>query len=59
MSLVDRMYITRVHTTIPDADAFFPDIDHTHWKMVWEEKHHVDDFHQFPFTFQKYERIEL
>ena len=59
MSLVDRMYITRVHTTIPDADAFFPDIDHTHWKMVWEEKHPVDDFHQFPFTFQKYERIEL
>ncbi len=59
MSLVDRMYITRVHTTINDADAFFPNIDHTHWKLVWEEKHHVDDFHQFPFTFQKYERIEL
>ena len=59
MSLVERMYITRVHTTINDADAFFPNIDHTHWKLVWEEKHHVDDFHQFPFTFQKYERIEM
>ena len=59
MPLVDRMYITRVHTTINDADAFFPNIDHTHWKLVWEEKHHVDDFHQFPFTFQKFERIEM
>ena len=59
MPLVERMYITRVHTTINDADAFFPNIDHTHWKLVWEEKHHVDDFHQFPFTFQKYERIEM
>jgi len=59
ISLVDRMYITRVHTTIHDADAFFPAIDHTHWKLVWEEKHHVDDFHQYPFTFQKYERIEM
>jgi len=59
IDLVDRMYITRVHTTINDADAFFPNIDHTHWKLVWEEKHHVDDFHQFPFTFQRFERIEM
>ncbi len=59
MPLVDRMYITRVHTTVHDADAFFPNIDHTHWKLVWEEKHHVDDFHQYAFTFQKFERIEL
>lgn len=59
MPMVDRMYITRVHTTINDADTFFPAIDHTHWKLVWEEKHHVDDHHQYAFTFQKYERIEM
>ena len=59
MGLVDRMYITRVHTVIKDADAFFPNIDHTHWKLVWDEKHDVDDFHQYAFTFEKYERIEL
>ena len=34
MPLIDRMYITRVHTTIPEADAFLPDIDHTHWKRL-------------------------
>jgi dihydrofolate reductase len=59
MSLVDRMYITRVHANIPDADAFFPDIDHTHWKLVWEEKHKADDKHKYDFDFQQFERVEM
>ncbi len=59
MALADRMYITRVHTTIPDADVFFPDVDHTHWKLVWEEKHNADEKHKYSFDFQQYERIEL
>ncbi len=59
LPLAERMYITRVHATIPDADAFFPNIDHTHWKMVWEEKHESDELHQYPFIFQQYERTEL
>jgi len=59
MATADRMYITRVHTEIADADAFFPDIDHTHWKMVWEEKHDADEKHKYAYTFQQFERIEL
>jgi dihydrofolate reductase len=59
INVVDRMYITRVHTTVPDADAFFPEIDHTHWKLVWEEKHKADDKHKYDFDFQQYDRIDL
>ena len=59
ISLVDRMYITRVHTTVPNADAFFPKIDHTHWKLEWEEKHHADEKHKYDYTFQRYERVEM
>jgi dihydrofolate reductase len=59
ISLVDRMYITRVHASFPDADAFFPEIDHTHWKLAWEEKHHADEKHKYDFTFQRYERVEM
>lgn len=59
MDLVDRMYITRVHTTVPGADAFFPHIDHTHWKLVWEEKHQADEKHKFDYTFQRYERVDM
>ena len=59
LPLADRLYITRVHATIPDADAFFPDIDHTHWKMVWEEKHLADEQHKYDYTFQQFERREM
>lgn len=59
MPRMDRMYITRVHTVIQDANAFFPDVDHTHWKMTWEEKHKADDKHKFDFDFQLYERVEM
>lgn len=59
MPVADRMYITRVHATIADADAFFPDVDHTHWKLVWEEKHNADETHQYSYDFQKFERVEL
>ena len=59
MPLIDRLYMTRVHATIPDADVFFPDIDHSHFKLVWEEKHEADEKHQFAFTFQKFEHLDL
>jgi dihydrofolate reductase len=59
MDMADRLYITRVHTTVPDADAFFPDIDHSHWKLVWEEKHEADEQHKYSFAFQKYEHVDL
>ncbi len=59
MPLLDRLYMTRVHTTVPDADTFFPDIDHSHWKLVWEEKHEADEMHKYAFTFQRFEHIEL
>ncbi|MBS1772560.1 MAG: dihydrofolate reductase [Bacteroidetes bacterium] len=58
MHLLDRMYITKVHTTIADAHAFFPHTDHAHWKLVWEENHKADEKHTFSFTFQQLERIK-
>lgn len=59
MSIADRMYITRVHCTIDEADTFFPLVDHTHWKLTWQEAHSADDKHAHNYTFEKYERIDL
>jgi len=59
MNLADRMYITRVHTVVPDADAFFPTIDHTHWKLSKQEKHFADEKHKYDYTFEQYDRIEM
>lgn len=54
---VDTLYITKVHTVIADADIFFPHIDHSHWKLSWEEAHGADEKHAYAFTFQKWERL--
>jgi dihydrofolate reductase len=54
---INRLYITVVKTTVPDADAFFPHLDHTHWKLVWHEDHQADDKHIYDYTFQHWERI--
>lgn len=59
LPFIDRMYITRVHGNILDADVFFPAIDHTHWKLVWEEPHPADEHHLYAFTFQQFERTAL
>ncbi len=59
MHRVDKMYITRIHTAVPDADVFFPDVDHTHWKLTWSEAHTADEKNVHNYTFELYERIEL
>lgn len=59
MPLLDRLYMTRVHTIIEAADTFFPEIDHNYWKLVWEEAHEADEKNNYSYTFQHYERIEL
>ena len=59
MDMADRLYVTRVACTVPDANAFFPDIDHTHWKKVWEEAHEADERHKYAYTFEQYDRIEI
>lgn len=52
----DRLYLTRVHTVVEGADAFFPEVDFTRWKLAWEEAHAADEKHAFAFTFQQWER---
>lgn len=52
----DRLYLTRVRTAVEGADAFFPPVDFSAWKLMWEEKYAADEKHAFPFTFQQWER---
>ena len=51
-----KLYITRVHTVVPDADTFFPDIDMGKWYLVWEEPHQADEKNEHDYTFQRWER---
>ncbi len=50
------LHITRVHTTVPDADTFFPNIDLSPFMLVWEERHEADEKNEHAYTFQRWER---
>ena len=51
--LVDTIYRTIVNTTI-DGDVYFPNLDVTHFELVWEERHEADEKNKFEYTFQKF-----
>jgi dihydrofolate reductase len=55
MPITDRIYITRVHTTL-EGDTFFPGIDEAHWKKVSSEDFEADEKHQYNFSFELWER---
>ena len=54
-NLVDRVYLTKVHTEI-DGDTYFDDLDDS-WKLVHTDLHSSDEKHPFAFTFQTFERL--
>lgn len=53
---MDTLYITHVHTTIPEADAFFPVIDEAFWEKASVSETHVDEETGFSFEFVVYRR---
>ncbi len=59
LPLIDCLYITRVHGNFMDGDVFFPHIDHSYWKLVWEEPHLADEKNKYAYTFQHYEKVTM
>lgn len=55
MDVASRIYITRVHAS-PEGDTFFPKIDEQKWALVKAEDHSADEKHQYPYSFQLWER---
>ena len=56
MSIADKIYITRVHHVFEDADAFFPEIDETKFRLVSNQDFFKDDKHAYDYSFQLWER---
>lgn len=54
MPLVDKLEITRIHSTFENADAFFPEIDDTKWKEISRTNHDADEKHAHAFSFITY-----
>ncbi len=55
LPIADEMFITLVHGEV-EGDAFFPDVDWSHWRLIEEQPHAADARHEFAFSFRRYER---
>lgn len=51
----NRLYITHVHESFPDAEVFFPDFG-PEWKEVSREDHDKDEKNAYPYSFVVYEK---
>ena len=51
-----KIYLTRIHTTIPDADTFFPALPEDEWKITASSGLRTDPVSGLEFEFLTYER---
>ncbi len=56
MGDADLIYLTRVHTKVEDADAFFPEIDPELWKLDSRSETLTDPASGLEFEFELYSR---
>ncbi|MGM9741291.1 MAG: dihydrofolate reductase [Candidatus Cryptobacteroides sp.] len=56
MQYADALYITHVHTTVPDADAFFPAIDPAIWEKTSDTDIEIDPENGLAYSFAIYRR---
>lgn len=56
INMMDKLYVTHVHTTIPEADAFFPEIDPEIWQVESKSETYTDEETGYRFEFVVYTR---
>lgn len=56
LPLADRIYLSRVHTTIEGGEAFFPAFDEAQWNLVRSEKYEADSENTISFTMMVFEK---
>jgi dihydrofolate reductase len=54
MDVADRLYVTHVHTTVPDADTYFPAIDPEVWALAERSNTTQDERSGLKYEFRTY-----
>ncbi|MFA6514914.1 MAG: dihydrofolate reductase [Candidatus Paceibacterota bacterium] len=54
MDVADRLYITHVEESFPDADTFFPEIDTTKWEKTKNEFYPANELNKYNLEFATY-----
>lgn len=58
LKYADKLYLTEIHATFPDADAYFPEIDKCEWNEVSRQDNPADEKHCYAYSFVVYERVK-
>ena len=58
LAMADTIYLTRVHTTIEQGDAFFPELSTDIWTKTDSYFHEKDEKNQFDYTFETWKKIQ-
>ena len=56
LPVADRLWLTRIHADV-EGDTTFPEFADSEWGRVWSEEHPADARHEWPFTFERWERV--
>jgi dihydrofolate reductase len=54
LDLADKLYITHVDESFPEAEIFFPVIDENKWQKIKSEKYQKDDLNKYDLEFSEY-----
>lgn len=57
MRFADKLVLTEVDTTVPDADTHFPDFNEDEWRETKSESYVANDRDEYGFTYRVLERI--
>lgn len=52
--LADKLYITRIHHSWPEADTFFSEIKDSEWQVIKQINHTSDSNNPYDYTFLEY-----
>lgn len=56
IALADKIYLTRIHTSLPEADTFFPALKKANWKLTTANFVAADEKNKMDCTFEVYEK---
>ena len=55
LPLIQRIYLTRVHTTL-DGDTYFPEFSEKDWQLLSQLDFNSDEKHAYGYSFQVWQR---
>ena len=54
----DRLYVTRINASAPEADTYFPRIEEREWRIISDSGRFYDRENDIEFAFMVYERAD-